>query len=156
MTTPTGFAAKATDVLLVASHGGHLAELFDLIAFDPTRMSLVTYDSPRTRAIANCTLLENIGTHPLRLMIATAKALRIFLRRRPRIVISTGAEIAIPFLCVARVFRTPTIYVESCTRILEPTLSARLLYHISTVFVVQSQELQRRFGPRAKYQGGLV
>lgn len=144
------------DIWLVASHGGHLSELFDMVGYEPERMLLFTYDSTRTRGLPGALRVENIGTSLWRLLTTFILGFLALLRSRPRLVISTGAEIAIPVLLAARLLRISTIYIESCTRVRTPTLTGKIVYPLSTLFLVQSEELLPSFGPRAIYRGGLV
>ncbi len=144
------------DIWLVASHGGHLSELFDMIGYEPERMLLLTYDSTRTRTLPGTLLVENIGRNPWRLLTTFSRAFLALVQGRPKLVISTGAEVAIPVLLAARLLRIATIYVEPCTRVRRPTLTGKLVYPLSTLFLVQSEEMLSHFGPRAIYRGGLV
>ena len=144
------------DVWLVASHGGHLSELFDMLRYEPERMLLLTYDSTRTRTIPGVLRVENIGRNPWRLLTTFLLGFFALVQSRPKLVISTGAEVAIPVLLAARLLRIPTIYIETCTRVNRPTITGRIVYPLSTLFLVQSEGMLSRFGPQALYRGGLV
>ena len=140
----------------MASHGGHLSELFEMLRYEPERMLLLTYDSTRTRTIPGVLRVENIGRSPWRLLTTFLLGFFGLVRSRPKLVISTGAEIAIPVLLAARLLRIPTIYIESCTRVRRPTITGKLVYPLSTLFLVQSEDMLSHFGPQALYRGGLV
>lgn len=143
-------------VLLVASHGGHLSELLDLVPYDGSTMFLVTYESRRTQSIDRVMRLPNIGLNPLRLLATFLRAVLLVSRRRPQLIISTGSEIAIAFFIVARLWQIPTIYIESCTRVKTPTRTGRLVYFFADRFLVQSEVLVAVYGDRAIYRGSLV
>ena len=82
-------------------------------------------------------------------------AWRTIHRERPDVVVSTGAGVAIPFFLVARLFRIKTVYVEAYERIDDPSLTGRLCYPLSDLFVLQWEE-QLRFYPKGKVVGALL
>ena len=92
-------------IALVCSHGGHLTQMNMLTpAFEGHERFWVTYRCVRTEAMAareRVCLLTDIGVNPVRMALAFFRALWILLKERPNVVVSTGAEIAIPFSWVA-------------------------------------------------------
>jgi UDP-N-acetylglucosamine:LPS N-acetylglucosamine transferase len=81
-------------------------------------------------------------------------AVRIVRRLRPRVVLSTGAGVAVPFAWAGRLFGARVVYVESFTRIEEPSLSCRLIAPIADRVYAQWPELPHAF-PRARYVGNV-
>lgn len=153
-----GTGAAPLKIALVCSHGGHLTEM-ELLepAFEGHHCFLVTYRSPRTEALpGRCYLLPNIGTSPWRLLGAFARAAWVLGCERPDVVLSTGSEIAIPFLWLGRLLGARTVYVESCCRVTAPSRTGPLVYPVSDLFLVQWPALLDRYGPRAQYVGGLM
>ena len=152
--------APGGEVLMVCSSGGHLAQLLDLAQLWPTsRRAWVTFDTadavslladedvvwahhPTTRNAKN--LVRNLGL-----------AVREVRRRRPDVVVSTGAAVAFPFFVVARALRIPTVYIEVYDRIDGPTLTGRLCRPISSVFCVQWPEQQQHY-PGSVVVGALL
>jgi UDP-N-acetylglucosamine:LPS N-acetylglucosamine transferase len=146
-------------VILVCSSGGHLLQLHRLepwwrrhertwVTFDkPDARSLLEKEDvvwayhPTTRNVPN--LLRNLGL-----------AWRV-LRRKPDLVVSTGAAIAFPFFLVARTLRIKTVYVEVYDRIDSPTLTGRLCHPLSDLFLLQWEE-QKQFYPRGQVIGRLL
>jgi beta-1,4-N-acetylglucosaminyltransferase len=139
-------------IAFVCSSGGHLIQLYRLqpwwkkherlwVTFKtPDALSLLGGEQvawayhPTTRNLPN--LLRNLG-------LAWA-----FLRRyRPDVIVSDGAGVAFPFFLLARLFRCKTVYVEVYDRIDLPTLTGRLCYPLSDLFLLQWEE-QRKFYPR--------
>lgn len=146
-------------ILLVSSSGGHLLQLHRLDDWWRKHERLwVTFDTadaismlegeeavwafrPTTRNLRN--LLRN-----------TLLAWRVLRTFRPTIVVSTGAGVAVPFFFLARLRRIKTVYVEVYDRIDLPTLTGRLCYPISDLFLLQWEE-QRRFYPKGRLIGRL-
>jgi UDP-N-acetylglucosamine:LPS N-acetylglucosamine transferase len=145
---------------LVASSGGHLAQLLALEPWWRKRQrAWVTFDTedarsrlatervvwshhPTTRNVPN--LLRNL-----------ALAVRLLRRERPDLVVSTGAGVALPFFLIAKIMRIPTVYIEVYDRLDSATLTGRLCSPLTSLFLVQWEE-QRRFYPRAQVIGGLL
>ena len=67
---------------------------------------------------------------------------------------TTGAGVAVPFCYVGRLFGARVVFIESFSRITEPSLTARLVYPVANDFFVQWPELQSRFR-RARFEGQL-
>lgn len=149
-----------TRVMLVCSSGGHLAEMQRILAaFDGCRLSLVTYHSSRGPTPIEgipAYLVENIGTSPIRLLRALPTFVRAIWLERPRVIVSNGAEIAIPFFYLARVLGIKTLWIESWCRVRTPCRTGRLVYPVADRFFVQWEPLLERFGPRAEYGGRLL
>ncbi|MEK0083421.1 UDP-N-acetylglucosamine--LPS N-acetylglucosamine transferase [Benzoatithermus flavus] len=132
------------------SPGGHLAELERATAgirfsdrFDVTFAGGRPPREPPRRIYHVC--------HPRRsawrTLLNLLQALRIVLRERPRLVISTGADVAVPVCILARLAGARLVFVET-TGELEPSLSGRLLYPFADLFIVPWPEKLRAF-PRA-------
>jgi len=144
-------------ICLVCSHGGHLTELLEIIeAFEGHETFFVTYDCVRTRQLETKYLLSNIGTSPLRMAIAVPRIWRILQKEKPDVIVSTGAEIAIPAFYLAKVLGIKTIFIEAWTRVYKPTGTGRILYPVADVFLVQWKELLPSYGPKAKYEGAVL
>lgn len=129
-------------MLLVASTGGHLAQLVALEdAWAGYERRWVTF----RKADAQTSLVGEDVTwayHPTTRNARNAVrnfflAWRLLLRWRPDVVVSTGAGVALPFFLVARVLRVRTVYLEVFDRIEIPTLTGRLCYPMSDAFALQ-------------------
>ena len=144
-------------ICLVCSHGGHLTEILHLEeAFEGHETFFITYDSPRTRTLGHKYLLKNIGTNPLVMAQASFSIFRILRKEKPRLIISTGAEIAIPAFYLAKLLRIKTIFIESWTRVDQPTGTGKIVYPCSDVFLVQWQQLLAKYGKKATYNGAIL
>jgi UDP-N-acetylglucosamine:LPS N-acetylglucosamine transferase len=147
-------------VLLVASSGGHLAQLMSLAPWWSVRERVwVTFPTPDARSQLT---QEDVRwahyptTRNLRNLLRNLwLAFRLIPRVRPDVVVSTGAGVAVPFFLVARLRRIPTVYVEVYDRIDTRTLTARLCQPFTTLFCVQWEEQQQLY-PDAKLIGGLL
>jgi len=147
-------------VMLVCSSGGHLTQLYKLrpwwqryertwVTFaDAHAESLLAGEqvtpafAPTTRNIPNA--LRN-----LRL------AYRVIRAERPDVLVSDGAGLAFPFFVIARLLGIRTVYIEVFDRISRPTLTGRLCYPLSDLFVLQWQQQSEHY-PRGQVIGCLL
>jgi UDP-N-acetylglucosamine:LPS N-acetylglucosamine transferase len=144
-------------VALVCSHGGHLTELLALSpAWDGLSHFWITYDAPRTRVLPRSYLLQNIGFNPIRLALAFGRLVWIFKRERPSVVLTDGAEIALPAVVIGRILGCRIVFVEVWTRVRLPTLTGRLVYPLCDAFFVMWPELLAAYGSKARYEGGFL
>ena len=144
-------------ICLVCSHGGHLTEMLELSeAFQGHDIFFVTYESERTGRLNRAYRFPNLTKDRLSLLSFIPRVLRILLKERPKVVVSTGAELAVPVFYLAKLLGIKTIFVESCCRVVHPSLTGRLIYPVADVFLVQWPSLVRSYGPRARYAGSLL
>jgi UDP-N-acetylglucosamine transferase subunit ALG13 len=119
--------------LLVASTGGHLAQLTRLApALGASDDSLwVTFDSPQSRSLLEGKRVLHVPyvrPRDFRGVVRTASILRRLLRRESFAqALSTGSAIALSALPLATLHGVPSTYVESVSRVDGPSMSGRIL-----------------------------
>lgn len=166
-------------VCLVATHGGHMSELLELLpAFEGYDLMLVTHPSSRDSELKRFgkTYFTPFGFTSIgllsKIMFRNTILMWIFLglsiiaifpwtlyvlwRERPHVIISTGAEVALPFFFLGGLFRIRTIYLEGIARVVSASRTSKILYPLSDVFLVQWEELLHAFGPKAEYGGSVL
>ena len=147
-------------ICLVGSSGGHLTHLYLLkdilkkherfwVTFNKVDASSLlkrekTYWCyyPTNRNIKN--LIKN-----------TFLAIKVLVKERPDIIISSGAAPAIPFFYIGKLLGCKLIYIEVFDRIDMPTITGKVVYPICDKFIVQWEE-QKRFYPKAENLGGII
>ncbi|ALM76395.1 PssD/Cps14F family polysaccharide biosynthesis glycosyltransferase [Thermococcus barophilus] len=144
-------------IAIICSHGGHLTEMLYLMdAFKNHDVFFVTYDHPRTRGLPyKKYLFPNFGEKPFKIITYLPKIVNVITKEKPDIMISNGAEIAVPFFYLGKILGIKTIFIECYTRIDEPTITGRLVYPLSDYFFVLWPEMLQPYGKKAKYVGGL-
>lgn len=144
-------------ICLTCSHGGHLTEILQLMdAFQGHEIFFITYEGTRSNELQKKYTLKNLGKNPLRFIFSVPKVFIILYNEKPDIVISTGSEIAIPVFYTAKLFRIKTIFIESLCRVEEPSLSGKIVYPASDVFLVQWKQLLSKFGKKAQFWGNVL
>lgn len=147
-------------VALACSAGGHLTELLQIkdsvAGSDSFFLTFRREDSKSLPKTGRTHFLIDPKRNPLKFLYNLAQSIRVFVRERPDVVITTGAGVVIPFCYLAKLFRKRIIYLESFCRIKEPSATGRALYPIADLFLVQWPSLLKYYGPKAKYVGGVV
>jgi len=143
---------------LVCSPGGHFVEVLQLVeAFEDYPVFFLTYDEKATTGRENTYYVGNLARNPISLMVGTLKILCIFLKERPRVLFSTGAEIAIPAFFIGKfLFRAKLIYLECSAQVYRRSVTGKWVYPITDLFLVQWKSLLSQYGPKARYAGGLI
>jgi beta-1,4-N-acetylglucosaminyltransferase len=130
-----------------------------LDAFDGHEKLFVSYRGAReadVRALGPAYFTENLGMSPVRMALAFFWALSILLRERPDVIVSTGSEIALPFLYLGKLLGARTIFIESWCRVEDLSLTGRLVYPVVDQFWVQWPQLLKICGPKARYHGAVI
>ena len=147
-------------IALVCTHGGHLTETLQLLdALNDHQIFFVTHHSARDTDLSNIAptyYTVNIEARALRLLYAFFEAIPILLREKPGVILSLGAEIAIPFFFWGKLFGMKLIYIESWCRVNDLSRTGKIVYPIVDEFWVQWQELLEVCGPKARFHGALI
>jgi beta-1,4-N-acetylglucosaminyltransferase len=150
---------ERADVLLVCSSGGHLQQMLALrAAWEPYSHVWVTFDKSDSRSLlrdervvfAYSPTNRNVK-NLLRNLVLAWRTLRMV---RPRVLLTTGAGVAVPFAWIGRLRRVRIVYIESFTRIEGPSLTGRLVGPIAHRSYVQWPELARVL-PKTRYAGNV-
>ena len=146
-------------MLLVCSSGGHLLQLHLLRgSWSGLDTAWVTFDKSDARSLlvgervvyAYGPTNRNVPNLIRNLFLA----IRVIRRVRPRLIVSTGAGLVVPFAWVGRFFGARIVYVESVTRIESASLSFRLIRPVVSRTYAQWPELAARI-PGARYVGSV-
>ncbi len=153
--------AKSLKIAVVCSHGGHLTEVLRIAdAFLGRRVVWVTHPAIQTRTLRPVHFVPNYGETTLGLLqtltASFLKAVWILSKERPDVILTTGAELAIPFCWVGKFMGIRIVYIESLTRVQSKSGSGRAIYPIADRFFVQWKELLPKYGPKAEYRGRVA
>lgn len=152
-------------MILVCSTGGHLLQLLALRgAWEGYSRIWVTFDKSDARSLladepvvfAHGPTNRNFGLLAVKnLLLNLRTALRLLRVARPKVVVTTGAGVAVPFAWIGRALGARVVYVESLTRIERPSLSCRLIAPVASRIYAQWPELTEAV-PRSRYVGSVV
>ncbi len=149
--------ASPVTLLLAATTGGHLTEGLGLFeGLGDTRLVVFSEQSTRSQAMANVYTYNPAGKGSAgKIFTSFCKVLSIIRKEKPRWVVTTGAECGLGAILAAKVLRRRTIFVETACRYRSRSKTARILYPLVDVFLVQHEESLKLFGKKARYIGGL-
>ena len=82
------------------------------------------------------------------------KSLYLFIKIRPKVVITTGTHSAVPMCYIAKLFGKKVIFIETFANRNSKTLSGKLVYPIADLFIVQWEEMLKLY-PKAVYGGAI-
>jgi UDP-N-acetylglucosamine:LPS N-acetylglucosamine transferase len=125
-------------------------------AFEGHRCFFFCYDADTTRRLDHAYLVPNKPLSPVAFLQNLVKVFGIFRKERPDLIVSTGAEIAIPVVLIGKLFRCPVLYIECGAQVTRPSGTGRIMYWLADTFLVQWPELLAAYGPRARYEGSLI
>lgn len=152
---------KQLKIIFAASSGGHLEQLLML------KPLMEKYDSvfvtEKTEYNVGKTdvktyYLSQINRKELlflpKLIGNTFRSLRIIIKERPKVMITTGVLAIVPLALLMKLFGGKLIYLESFAKVTSKTLSGKLLYRFADQFYVQWEEMLKLY-PKAIYKGGI-
>lgn len=162
--TPHPAAGKRLRLCLAASGGGHLRQLLDLQpVWSQHDYFFVTEDTALGRSLRDDHAVEFVAHYgwgqaklgaPFRMIRGAvanlAGSIAILLRRRPQVVISTGAGAVFFTVLLARLLGAQVIIIESFARFEHASLFGRMTSRIASAFVVQSAQLAQHY-PKARF-----
>jgi beta-1,4-N-acetylglucosaminyltransferase len=146
-------------IALVCTQGGHLTEMLQILdAFSGRQIFFVTHNSSRNQEIlkiAPAYFSNSIDAKLNRFLSSFVSALMILKKEEPDVMVSMGAEIAIPFFFWSKILGIKTIYIESWCRSENLSITGKIVYYWVDEFWVQWPQLCHHY-PKAKYNGSVV
>lgn len=150
-------------VLFISSAGGHFNELMRL---EPL---FKKYDSYFATEKLKATLKlkkkyknkffyliygtkDHMLTYPFKLLANSFISLYQFVKIRPDVVVTTGAQSAGPMCCIAKIFRKKIVFIETMANIDKKTITGKLVYKFADLFIVQWENMLKLY-PKAVYKG---
>ena len=89
------------------------------------------------------------------MLVVTIQSLRIILKERPRIIVSTGADVTIPICYLGKFLGIKVIFIESVCRIDDLSPTGKIVFPIVDLFLVQWEELTKKYS-KARYWGAVL
>ena len=80
----------------------------------------------------------------------------IWEKYRPKVIVSTGSNIAVPLCFIAKLRGTKFVYIETRAKVYSKTISGKLVEHFADKIIVQWPEMVSVYKGKAEYHGTLV
>lgn len=148
-------------ICFISSSGGHFEQLMMLKPLmDKYKSFIVTEKTNYKVSGGNRTIyyLDQVNRNEklfvLKMIKNSLKTLKIFIKEKPDVIITTGVLSAIPMCIIGKIFRKKLIYIESFAKVNTPTLTGKLIYKFADQFYVQWRDMLKIY-PEAIYRGGI-
>lgn len=150
-------------VMFISSKGGHLDELLMLKSmFDNYDYTIVTENdkiSSNLKDKYNVRFLlknnkKNFILYPIIMIINTILSLYLYLKIRPEVLISTGADTSGPMCLISKIFGSKVIFIETFANINKKTKTGKIVYKFADLFIVQWESMLKLY-PKAVYMGWI-
>ena len=156
---------KKKKVLFISSTGGHLDELMQLksmfskydyyIVTEKTKSNLNLKNKfPNKVSLLVYGTKKNMLTYPFVLLINSILSLIIFIKHRPKFIVSTGSHTAGPMCCIAKLFGSKIIYIETFANSKSKSVAGSLVYKFADLFIVQWEDMLELY-PKSVYGGWI-
>lgn len=149
---------KPIRICVVSSCGGHLTEVRCLLKAyrDFDHFYVINDEVKLPEDMSGRTTFITHAERDWRQVLNLYEAFTILRKKRPDVILSTGAGPAVPFSIIGRVFfGCHIIFVETITRIHRPSLTGRLMYWVAHEFYYQWEAL-KEFFPKGQHGGPLI
>lgn len=154
---------KKEKAIFIASSGGHLTQLlqleqlfqkFDyLVITEKNEVNLTLAKKYNTKFLTYCSRKKKLS-FPFLFIYNCFKSLIYLFKYWPKYIITTGAGTAVPLCILGKLFGRKVIYIESFARKNSRSLTGKILYPFSNLFIVQWEEMLELY-PKAKYFGPI-
>lgn len=152
-------------VLFISSTGGHLTELLELkkmfkkydyhIVTEKTKSNTSLKDDypGKVNYLLYCTKHSKLR-YPFILLANCFISLYYYIKFRPDAIVTTGTHTAGPMCCLAKIFGSKVIYIETFANIRTRTSTGNLIYKFADLFIVQWESMLEVY-PSAVYGGWI-
>lgn len=171
---------KRSNIVLFASNdGGHFSQLMALSALFAKYESVVVTDNERAtkdlKGLQDVKAIEYaMAFADKRKELASAEetltrwsyawgyvrlffqCCRIWRKYHPRVVVSTGSNMAVPFGIISFFHRSKFVFIETRARVYGKSVTGKLVGRLADKVIVQWPEMVDVYGGKAEYYGTLV
>ncbi len=145
-------------ICLACSAGGHLNEMLQLKKiYSKHKHYFLTFKRTDTESLSKKEKIyftKRPGRNIINFLINFYQSLKIFLKEKPDLIISTGADVTLNTCIIGKIFGKKIIFIESFCRTNTPSITGKICYLFSDLFIVQWKEMMKIY-PKAKYGGSI-
>lgn len=145
-------------VCLACSAGGHLTEMLQLKEFyEKHEHFFITFKRADSESLAKSEkvfFIERPARNAFKTVKAFVQAWKILKREKPKLIVSTGADVAVPVCIAGKLQGRKIIFIESFCRPFKPGLSGRIAYNFADLFIYQWKEVGIHY-PKGVFGGSI-
>ena len=145
-------------ICITFSSGGHFSEAMKACSkLKNYDKYYITFKSPHLMDVTQKERIYFImhpKHNPIFLIINILQSVMILIKENPSVIISTGADVTVPTVIIGKLLNKKIVYIESGGNVYTPSLSGRISYDFTDLFLVQWEPL-KKFFPKAIVGGPL-
>ena len=156
---------KKKKVMFISSTGGHLDELMQLrpmfekyeyhIVTEKTKSNLNLKNKfPKKVSYLVYGTKDYMLTYPFKLLYNCFKSLFIYIKVRPKYIVTTGAHTAGPMCCIGKILGSKIIYIETFANSKTKSATGSIVYKFADLFIVQWEDMLELY-PKGTYGGWI-
>lgn len=143
-------AQKQLKICLVASSGGHLSQLLKLIDswtdYEGVYITSTDVVHDRLRQLGKVYVVGECNRQHLILLVRVCmRCIRVLLKERPDVVISTGAAAGCISCFLCKLLGAKVIWIDSITNVECLSMSGRIVRYMADLFLVQWPDLTKKY-----------
>ena len=147
-------------ICAAASTGGHLSQLLKLSKswekYDVFYVSTLESVNQKLQKLSRFYITGECNReHPLQVMQVFKKCIKIILKEKPDVVISTGAAPPCLLCLVGKLFGAKIIWIDSIANVERLSLSGRIIKPFADLILTQWPELANRH-QKLEYVGSVI
>ena len=97
---------------------------------------------------------SNMLVYPFKLLYNCFKSFILYLKIRPKVIITNGAHTAGPMCCIGKIFGSKIVYIETFANSETKSVTGKMVYKFADLFVVQWKSMLELY-PKATYGGWI-
>ena len=152
-------------VLFISSTGGHFSELQQLSPlFEKYDYHIITEKDSMTKELKKIYgnkisylpygTRSKLYTYIFIYFFLCLKTIFLFIKIRPRYIVTTGTHTAGPMCYFGKIFGCKIIFIETFANKNRKTVTGKLIYPIADLFIVQWEDMLKLY-PKAVYGGAI-
>jgi UDP-N-acetylglucosamine:LPS N-acetylglucosamine transferase len=152
------FKNKKKTIAIISSCGGHLTEIlrFKKVYLNYNYFFVINDFIKLTKDMKGKTFFISHSERDILFFKNLYEAYIIIKKKKPDILISTGAGLIVPFAIISKCFfNIKIIYIETIASCKTPSLTGRLMKYLADDIFFQWRSLKKYF-PNGKYIGNIL
>lgn len=141
-------------ILTVVNAGGHLTQALCIMKVIDEFHLVTSVSIDADLGAKSVTIIKGSQFNPFIHVINIFKAYKIIRKIQPRAIFSTGGPICLSFAFIAKIIGVRFIYLDTLSRVIEPSNTAKFLYkfNLADEIFCQWEGVTKQY-PRIKYYG---
>lgn len=144
-------------ICMISSSGGHYEQLKSISELESHHDVFWVTEKTKYASKANYYLPQTglkDKMFPIKMIYNFIKTIKIWIKEKPELIITTGTMVALPMLFLAKFFKKKIIYIETFARVSDGTKAGKFFYKYADLFIIQWETLKEIY-PEAVYGGSI-